>query len=972
MILALILSGLGGVSIMTARATPQVTTLATSTVIGCLPVGSSYLGSSYTPSPYWFEKKVVLKWTGAPTAARLTAYEFNADNAWGHDIYVNGRKIGTATGTRNSQSFCEGFEEPAALAWNIPLDVLVQGENTIRIAIEPSLADQSWGLSRAKIEVSGPTVNGARYETVSVPSSYFNNWLGYKGEGTRAQIQVPSAYTPDVATPLVIAAHGFGSIAVDSLLDFGDAAEAKGWLLAAADYHGEVNTGYGNTFDPDGNDYDIRFRVGLDTMGSRASQWDILDIISYMQSHYNIDPTRIYLVGHSMGGMTALLTGARWPQKFAAVVSDSGPTNLSNWYYDTATDGITSNVNLNLAIQAETGVYSEPYHALVMNRKPAMYPFEYQRRSPTEVAANFKHLPLLLLHPVSDTKVAPHFAQDMVTATQAYQPDRVELIYYPGNHGDRIADYGNYTLNWLAQFQRPDGDSPTPLSFTQDWTGWHFWMGTTLSSSALTEAHWLRVRQATFDPAARVITVDAENLKPQTGDPSGAGVPAPSDLTVSLAFSLTQIGLPTALPYTIERINLGTGEFNVSYATPVNGVLQAPMPSGQYLFRIVAGNQPPTYHTLALQQGATGYTAGQDTYLNEWAPDLNYGAVSALRIYHSKAQPTMKALLRFGLDSLPANAYLRFAILSVRLTAPPRNDSQIHVDAYRMNRAWGANQATWNRPTAGQWWAAVGAEGVPGDRAETPSDSRPWYQDTALLNYGFNVYDMVQGWQANPASNYGLMLRTTAPNTSNDDSLFASADYSRVSDRPRLTIIYTLDTPTPTPTATPTHTPTATPTSTPTATPTSTPTPTATATPTNGRIAGDVFTDNNRNGVHDPGEPGRPGVLIYLEQGGSLVNNTTSGPDGQFIFEDLTPTLWEVRMNVAPGYQVTTSSGERAQVTVPPSNTAHITFGLALAPTATPTATFTATPTPTPTDTPTASPTPVVMRIYVPLMIRAE
>ena len=264
-----------GVAFTQARAAPQVTGLATSTLIGCLPVGTDYLGTDHAPSPYWLEKKVVLKWSGTPTAARLSAYEFNAAGKWGHDIFINGHNIGTATGTRNSQSFCEGFEGQQPLTWDIPLNLLTQGENTIRLAIDPSLADQSWGFSRVKIEVSGPDVNGVRYEAVSVPSSYYNNWSGYQGEGTRTQIQIPSAYDPNQPTPLVIAAHGYGSIAVDSLLDFGDAAEAKGWLLAAADYHGEVNTAYSSYFDPDENPYDIRLNIGLETMGSRASQWDI-------------------------------------------------------------------------------------------------------------------------------------------------------------------------------------------------------------------------------------------------------------------------------------------------------------------------------------------------------------------------------------------------------------------------------------------------------------------------------------------------------------------------------------------------------------------------------------------------------------------------------------------------------------------------------------------------------------------------
>ena len=97
-----------------------------------------------------------------------------------------------------------------------------------------------------------------------MPSSYFNNWQGYQGEGTRTQIQIPSSYDPNTPTPLVIAAHGYGSIAVDTLLDYGDGRRGEG--LAAGrgrlPRRGQQRP-IAASFDPDGNPYDIRLRVGL-------------------------------------------------------------------------------------------------------------------------------------------------------------------------------------------------------------------------------------------------------------------------------------------------------------------------------------------------------------------------------------------------------------------------------------------------------------------------------------------------------------------------------------------------------------------------------------------------------------------------------------------------------------------------------------------------------------------------------------
>lgn len=92
-----------------------------------------------------------------------------------------------------------------------------------------------------------------------------------------------------------------------------------------------------------------------------------------------------------------------------------------------------------------------------------------------------------------------------------------------------------------------------------------------------------------------------------------------------------------------------------------------------------------------------------------------------------------------------------------------------------------------------------------------------------------------------------------------------------------------------TPTPTPTVTPTVTNTPTPTVTPTATLTPTPTAPPrTDGVIAGRVWKDEGTWAVQD-GEPGLPGisVLLYTNQGGGLVDQTTTDVRGHYTFTHL-------------------------------------------------------------------------------------
>ncbi|NLE57097.1 MAG: exostosin family protein, partial [Planctomycetes bacterium] len=214
---------------------------ATSSVVPCLQVGSAYLGQSTSPNVY--ERDVYLSWTGTITAARLVGYEFNANSIKGHLIKVNGVLIGNATGQHNTETQCRGFKGREPFSWPIGDPSILRNHafNTLRIEIDPSLTDDSsWGISRAQIEVTGIGVDGRHYTQVTIPSTYFNNWSSYQDEGTWTHIMVPPDYRGDTPAPLLIAAHGFGSDGVDVMFDYHHAAAARGWLMASADFHGEV------------------------------------------------------------------------------------------------------------------------------------------------------------------------------------------------------------------------------------------------------------------------------------------------------------------------------------------------------------------------------------------------------------------------------------------------------------------------------------------------------------------------------------------------------------------------------------------------------------------------------------------------------------------------------------------------------------------------------------------------------------
>lgn len=957
------------------RATPAVSGSATSSVASCLQVGPDYLS---TANPYVYEQDVYLYWTGTITSARLVGYEFNASGTYGRNIKINGTLIGAATNTRGTQTQCRGFEGLDPLSWpiNNP-SILQQGRNTLRIEIDPATSERGWGISRAQIEVTGTDVDGRHYKQITIPSTYFNNWqwydnagklAPYANEGTWTDIMEPQGYDSSQPTPLLISMHGFGSNAWESMQDYHDAAAARGWLLASADYHGEV---WSDFLVMDSSTGIPMPGTGRRSMGARASQWDVLDIMNYMQAHYNVDPTRIYLVGHSMGGMTALLTGARFADKFAAVVSDSAPTNLSAWEDETQTDepkGATQNPSINYAIRVETGTYGLPTHYPGQQRQAPDYPFEYERRSPVEWAANYEHLPLWILHPQSDQKVLPHHAEDMYLHALQYNPDHLERTYFPGVHGERIngADFANTQLNWLSQFSRPVGDAPQNLDFAMDWTGSHFWIATTFSETSLNEAHWLRVYDATYNQRLQTIDLDVENLKPLTGSGS-LGVPAPSHMPVTLTFDLQRIGLPTTGTYTVERVGKDDGSFSQTFVTAAGGKVQATVPQGAYVLKLSAGGQPPNTQTLSLRQGADGYTGGTDTYITSWYPDTNYSTDYKLRLQVDGTDPIHTGLLRFDLSRLPAGAKVRFAVLNIKVISLGNSSLPLQVDS--LTRSWKVGEATWNRASGTSAWTAPGASNVSGDRAGVIADTRTVFPTADVTDrYGFDVTDIVRGWASDPSSNQGFELRVQllsgAWGTAKDGFSVASDDYSVVASRPQLMIAYTQDPLTPTPSNTPTATATPTDTATPTAT------PTATATPSDGQITGLVFLDSNKNGAAEPGEAGVAGRLVQLKRDGAIYGNVTTNDSGEYAFDSVQPGEWQVSLSTPPNYLITTASGNPAEASVSSATTTHVNFGLAAGtPTPTPTETLTPSATPSPTRTPCVPGQAGCRGSYLPLIL---
>jgi acetyl esterase/lipase len=118
------------------------------------------------------------------------------------------------------------------------------------------------------------------------------------------RVYVPSAYERTRKFPLVILLHGANSDE-NTLMNSGvvqRAAERSGYIVAAVNGRGPFG-GYRK---------------------DNGAEKDVFDVLALMQKYYNIDENRIFLSGHSMGGMGTWRIGLEFRDRFAAIAPSAG------------------------------------------------------------------------------------------------------------------------------------------------------------------------------------------------------------------------------------------------------------------------------------------------------------------------------------------------------------------------------------------------------------------------------------------------------------------------------------------------------------------------------------------------------------------------------------------------------------------------------------------------------------------------
>ena len=221
------------------------------------------------------------------------------------------------------------------------LDAKLKALDTAAAAVTPAVradvlfpADYIKNVNRGRIELADFNVGAeiARAEAVLVDSrggkDAFKGKTGdferhYVLEGANEimpyRVYVPKAYAASKPTALVIALHGLGANE-DSFFDSysqlpPQLAEKHGFLMAAP--LGFRRDGF----------YGSTMMSGGDVLARRRGEYsekDVLEVLRLMKAAYNVDESRIYLIGHSMGAIGTWALAAKYPQTWAALVAFSG------------------------------------------------------------------------------------------------------------------------------------------------------------------------------------------------------------------------------------------------------------------------------------------------------------------------------------------------------------------------------------------------------------------------------------------------------------------------------------------------------------------------------------------------------------------------------------------------------------------------------------------------------------------------
>jgi predicted peptidase len=148
------------------------------------------------------------------------------------------------------------------------------------------------------------------------------------------RLYVPQSYDPAAGAPLVVALHGFGGNqdyffravkALPALLEKHGLIFVAPMGLAADGWYGAPLSIPGSAPRSSGAPPPAPVRTPDEEARYRGlSEADVVNVLALVRKEYNINPNRIYLMGHSMGGFGTWWLGQKHAGTWAAIAPMSG------------------------------------------------------------------------------------------------------------------------------------------------------------------------------------------------------------------------------------------------------------------------------------------------------------------------------------------------------------------------------------------------------------------------------------------------------------------------------------------------------------------------------------------------------------------------------------------------------------------------------------------------------------------------
>ena len=156
------------------------------------------------------------------------------------------------------------------------------------------------------------------------------------GESIPYRLFVPSRWTPGTRLPLLVTLRAGTSVnnSYRSNNDLVVNAERRGYLVVTPmGYRPLPQPYYGSTYriarpgaaDP---------AAGWTPMENERAEQDVLNVIDLVSEEYAVDTSRVYLHGQNPSGSGALYLGAKYPDRFAALVISSAPIVFDAYPFD--------------------------------------------------------------------------------------------------------------------------------------------------------------------------------------------------------------------------------------------------------------------------------------------------------------------------------------------------------------------------------------------------------------------------------------------------------------------------------------------------------------------------------------------------------------------------------------------------------------------------------------------------------------